>query len=125
MKSDGGIGICENDILTVNPVLEDHRHPIPLIEEIFASLEGGEEYTKLDLKWAYNQIELDKETSKLLTLSSHLGAFRVLRMFFGPKPAYAAFQEEIDVLVIDIDGVRNYFDDLIITVLQIKIEQST
>ena len=105
--------------------MEDHRHPIPLIEEIFASLQGGEEFTKLDLKWAYNQIEIDKEISKLLTLSTHLGAFRVLLMFFGPKPACAAFQEEIDVLVIDIDGVRNYFDDLIITVLQIKIEQST
>lgn len=34
--------------------LNDFKYPLPKIDEIFASLEGGELYTKLDMSNAYN-----------------------------------------------------------------------
>ncbi|CAB0034666.1 unnamed protein product [Trichogramma brassicae] len=90
-------------------------HPIPRIEDIFASLKGGEEFTKLDLEWAYNQLELDDESSKLLAWSTHIGVYKVKRLAFGPKTACSLFQEKIEEIVRHIDGCKNYFDDLIVT----------
>ena len=50
LKQDGSIRICGNYKITVNPYLEDYRHPIPRIEEIFAALKDGEEFTILDFE---------------------------------------------------------------------------
>ncbi|KAL7296547.1 hypothetical protein TKK_0009980 [Trichogramma kaykai] len=85
------------------------------IEEIFAALKGGEELTKLDLEWAYNQLELDDELSKLLAWSTHARVYKVKRLAFGPKTACSVFQEKIEEIVKDISGCKNYFDDLIVT----------
>lgn len=54
--------------MTVNDSLEEVNHPIPKIEEIFTELEGGEEYTTLDLSEAYGQFEVDEveESSYIL-----------------------------------------------------------
>jgi len=50
VKSDQkSIRICGNFKVTVNCVSKLHRYPIPKIEDIFATLEGGKTFTKLDL----------------------------------------------------------------------------
>ncbi|KYQ59578.1 Uncharacterized protein K02A2.6 [Trachymyrmex zeteki] len=45
--------------LTVNPHLEDINYPLPKIEEIFTAVQGGQKFTKLDFKNAFNQLLLD------------------------------------------------------------------
>lgn len=41
LKSDGGIRLCANYKVTVNPFLKDYNYPIPREEEMFVALEGG------------------------------------------------------------------------------------
>ena len=48
-----GIRICGDFKVTINPVSQLHRYPIPKIEDIFATLQGGKTFTKLDLSQAY------------------------------------------------------------------------
>ena len=48
-----------------------HRYPIPKIEDIFATLEGGKTFTKLDLSQAYQQLKLDAESQKYLVINTH------------------------------------------------------
>ncbi|XP_031784109.1 uncharacterized protein K02A2.6-like [Nasonia vitripennis] len=115
LKEDNTVRTCANYKKTINPWLVDHRYPIPRIEEIFSALKGGEEFTKLDLEWAYNQIEVDEETSRILAWSTHMGVFKVKRLSFGPKTACSIFQEKIEGVVRDLQGCKNYFDDLIVT----------
>ncbi|XP_055916947.1 uncharacterized protein K02A2.6-like [Eupeodes corollae] len=83
------------------PVMKpnDFKYPLPRIEEIFASLQGGQLFSKLDLSNAYNQLELDHESQNLCTLSTHLGLFRVKRLAFGINPAGAIFQKTIETLL--------------------------
>jgi len=45
-------------IVTVNPQLAVHRHPLPLPEELIIKLGGGYGFTKTDLADAYNQVKL-------------------------------------------------------------------
>ena len=53
-KRDGTIRICGDYKVSVNPALIVDQHPLPSAEEIFASLSGGQKFTKLDLLQAYH-----------------------------------------------------------------------
>ena len=50
--------VCGDYSVTVNPQLEDHRHPLPLPEDLMRRLGGGYGFTRNDLAVAYNQIKL-------------------------------------------------------------------
>lgn len=49
MKNDGRVRICGDYKITVNREVKLDKYPIPQIEELFASLDGGKAFTKLDL----------------------------------------------------------------------------
>ena len=52
-KSDRSTRSCGNYAITVNRHLNVPSYPIPLPEDVFHKLRGGQKYTKLDLKNAY------------------------------------------------------------------------
>lgn len=115
MKPGGDLRICGDYKVTINKFLVDFKYPLPRIEEIFASLQGGQLFSKLDLSNAYNQLELDDESQNLCTLSTHLGLFRVKRLPFGVKTAGAIFQKTIETLLRGIPNVMNFMDDIVVT----------
>lgn len=115
LKSDNSVRICGDYKTTINPFLRDDNYPIPLINEIFAVLSGGVQFTKLDLSSAYQQVELD-ETSKLYTtISTHRGLFKYNRLPFGVKPAANKFQKIISKILAGIEHMGVFFDDICIT----------
>lgn len=73
IKPNGDIRICGDYKVTLNRFLVEFHYPLPRIDEIFASLEGGELFTKLDLSNAYNQLALDEKSQLLCAWSTHLG----------------------------------------------------
>ena len=47
LKSDRkSIRLCGDFRMTVNPVAKLHRHPIPRVEDLFATLQGGKKFTR-------------------------------------------------------------------------------
>ena len=114
-KPNGKVRICGDYRATVNPCLYVQQHPIPRIEELFAKLQGGVQFSNLDIRDAYLQIELDDETKQLLVINTHKGLYRYNRLCFGPSPAPAIFQKCVDNLVSGIPGVAAYLDDIIVT----------
>ena len=114
-KPSGKVRICGDYRATVNPCLHVQQHPIPRIEKLFAKLQGGMHFSKLDMRDAYLQIELDDETKQLLVINTHKGLYRYNRLCFGPSPAPAIFQKWVDNLVAGIPGVAAYLDDIIVT----------
>lgn len=108
LKPNGDIRICGDYKTTINKYLVDVKYPLPRIEEIFASLQGGKLFTKLDLSNAYNQLLLDTNSQNLCAWSTHIGIFRMKRLPFGVKPASAIFQKTIENLLRDIPNVINY-----------------
>lgn len=61
-KSNGDIRICGDYKVTVNPALQVEQYLLPRIDDLFASLSGGQHFSKIDLKNAYLQIELEEES---------------------------------------------------------------
>lgn len=78
-------------------------------------MQGGIEFTKLDLSQAYNQLPLDESAKSLLAWSTHKGVYLVERLAFGIKTACAIFQKEMDTLLKGLKGVCCFVDDIIIT----------
>ncbi|BHF69103.1 hypothetical protein SprV_0301214400 [Sparganum proliferum] len=83
LKSDGSVRICGDYKLTINSATKLNPYPLPRIEDLYASLAGGHQFTTLDLKHAYNQIVLDTESLDATTINTHRGLFRHKRLPFG------------------------------------------
>ena len=108
MKSDRRMRICGDYKVSINRAAKLDKYPIPRIEELFASLTGGQAFTtKLDLSHAYLQIPLD-ETSRYVTINTHKGLFEYRRLPFGVASAPSIFQRIMENLLQGIPRVCVY-----------------
>ena len=82
-KADGSIRICGDYKVTMNPVLQVNQFPMPLPNDLFATLAGGKKFSKLDLSHAYQQVLLEPESRAYLTINTHKGLYRYTRLPFG------------------------------------------
>ena len=114
-KKDGTIRICGDFKVTVNPYLVVDQHPLPKPTKLFACLTGGKRFTKLDLSSAYQQLLLDEESSKLVTINTQKGLFCFTRLPFGVASAPAVFQQTMDAILQGLPQVICYLDDILIT----------
>jgi hypothetical protein len=115
MKPSGAVRICGDFKVTVNPQIKVDQYPLPRPEELFASLNGGQQFTKLDFSEAYLQVELDEEAQKYLVINTHKGLYRYKRLPFGVSSAPAIFQQVMDQVVQGLKGVACYLYDPVIT----------
>lgn len=51
--------------MNINQCVKVETYPLPNTEDLFATLTGAKLFTKLDLSHAYQQLELDNDTSQL------------------------------------------------------------
>lgn len=114
-KKDGTIRVCGDFKVTVNPMLQVDQHPLPNPNELMATLAGGKSFTKLDLTAAYQQMLLDEESAKLVTLNTHKGLYKCTRLPFGVASAPAVFQRAMDSILQGIPYVACYVDDILVT----------
>lgn len=113
-KPDGNVRLCIDYKVSLNPQLMDARYPIPKVDDIFYKMKGGKFYCTLDVHRAYHHLEVDDESKKLQTISTHKGSYLMNKLAFGVKTAPNEFQRVIDNAIQDLDGTAAYFDDIII-----------
>ena len=75
-KGNNSVRICGDYKTTVNPQLKVDQYPLPRIDDIFASLAGGQRFSKIDLRQAYHQLELDDNSKSYLTMNMHKGLYK-------------------------------------------------
>ena len=114
-KKDGSIRICGNYKVTVNPSLLVDQNPLPKPSDLIAILTGGKKFTKMDMSTAYQQILLEDESAKLLTINTHQGLYQYTRLPFGVASAPALFQKAMDSILQGIPHCIFYVDDILVT----------
>ena len=115
IKKDGEARICGDFKVTVNPQLAVDEYPLPRIEEIYANLSGGKQFSTLDLRQAYLQMELEEESKPYLTINTLHGLYQYQRLPYGVASAPALWQRAMDQVLQGLPGVQCYLDDIIIT----------
>ena len=112
-KDDGDIRITL-DAKNVNKAILSSSYPIPRQEDIKAKLAGSKVFSKLDLKSAFWQLELD-ERSRPLTVFHALGKmYRYKRLVMGLKPAQGELNAAMQSLFSHMPEVHVIHDDIVV-----------
>ena len=65
--------MCGDFKVTVKPYLYVDVYPLPRVEDIYASLNGGKIFSVIDLKQVYQQMEVDEKSKPYVTINPHRG----------------------------------------------------
>jgi len=74
-------------------------------------------FTKMDLRWGYNNVQIKKRDKWKVAFTTPEGSFKPTVMFFGLTNSPATFQVMINELLqdlINIEKVAAFIDDVII-----------
>ena len=114
-KKDGTLRVCGDYKMTVNQCANVDQHPLPNAEDLLATLSGGKIFSKIDLSHAYQQVELDDNSQKYLTINTHKGLYRYKRLPYGVSSAPAIFQRIMDQLFLRGKFTVWRLDDILIS----------
>ena len=65
--------LCKDYKLALNRALKVDQYPLPITDDLFTSLAGGQKLTKINLAHEYQQISLKNECRKLVVINTHRG----------------------------------------------------
>lgn len=108
---------CADLRTTANKVTRLEQYPLPRAEDLFAAMDLSEDtrFSKMDLKDAYNQLEMHPESRWLTTINTHKGLFEYMRVPNGLSSAPAFFQRTLEAVLAGIPGTGCRLDDILIS----------
>ena len=115
-KKDGRLRPVQ-DYRKLNLMTIKNRYPLPLISELVDELRDAKIFTKLDIRWGYNNVRIKDGNEWKAAFRTNRGLFEPLVMFFSPTNSPATFQTMMNDLFHDLitEGhVRVYIDDILI-----------
>jgi hypothetical protein len=111
-KKDGTVRFL-TDFREVNKRIVRKPFPLPKISTVLQELEGFTYATTLDLNMGYYTIRLDPDASKICTLIFPWGKYSYLRLPMGIAGSPDIFQAKMSELMVALEFVRAYIDDLL------------
>ena len=115
-KKDGKVRPVQ-DYRYLNENTIKNAYPLPCIDELIDSLAGKKLFTKMDIRWGYNNICIHEgDEWKAVFICKH-GIFEPTVMFFGLTNSLATFQAMMDNIFripIAQEWLKVYIDDVLI-----------
>src|SRR3984957_17007043 len=90
-KKDGSLRLIQ-DYRALNAKTVKNAYPLPLISALINHLQGARYFTKLDVRWGYNNVRIKKGDEWKAAFRTNRGLFEPLVMFFGLTNSPATFQ---------------------------------
>ncbi|QRW25577.1 Retrotransposable element Tf2 protein [Rhizoctonia solani] len=114
-KADGSLRLVV-DYRKLNDVTHKNVYPLPRQDNLMAKLRHAKMFTKLDLRWGYNNVRIKEGDEWKTAFRTKYGLFEYLVMPFGLTNAPAAFQHFMNNLFRDLIDVTVviYLDDILI-----------
>jgi transposase InsO family protein len=111
-KKDGTVRFI-SDFRELNKRIKRQPYPIPKIQSLLLRLEGFKYGTSLDLNMGYYHIELSDQSKELCTITTQWGKYEYQRLPMGLCNSPDIFQEKMNELLIGLETVRVYLDDIL------------
>ena len=103
------------DYRYLNKHTVQNNYPLPLISQLVDKLKGLQYFTKIDLRWGYNNIRIKEGDEWKAAFVCHQGSYEPTVMFFGLCNSPATFQTMMNEIFADMeDVVVVYIDDIMI-----------
>ncbi len=109
-------GFMRVDYRALNDLTTKNRHPLPLLEESLASLQGATTFTELDLRSRYYHIRIAEGDEPKTAFRTRYGHYEYAVMPFGLTNAFTTFMALMnDVLRPCLNKfVVVYLDDILV-----------
>ncbi len=101
----------------LNSITVKNKYPLPLVDDLVQRLKGARYFTKLDVRWGYNNIRIKEGDEWKAAFRTNRGLFEPLVMFFGLTNSPATFQNDDERHLRDLIGegvVCVYMDDILV-----------
>lgn len=105
VKKNGKVHICSDFKATLNPALRAEHYPIPKIEDLFASLAGGQRFSRI-LHKQYLQVPVQESSCKYPTITTQKSMFCYNHLPFGITSAPSIFQQVMDQVLHGLHNVH-------------------
>jgi len=115
-KKDGALRLVQ-DYRALNNITVKNKYPLPLISELINKLQGAKYFTKLDVRWGFNNVRMKVGDEWKAAFRTNRGLFEPLVMFFGLTNSPATFQTMMNGIFEDLisEGVvLVYLDDILV-----------
>jgi len=115
-KKNGSLRLVQ-DYRALNSMMVKNKYPLPLISELVSQLRGARYFTKLDVRWGFNNVRIKPGDEWKAVFQTNRGLFEPLVMFFGMTNSPATFQTMMNDIFQDLiaEGIMVvYLDDILI-----------
>ena len=113
-KADGVTWRVCGDFRRLNTVTKSDKYPLPSMKHFNDQLAGCSIFSKIDLRRAYQQVEIGKDNQHKTAINTTIGLFKFRRMAYGLKNAGQCFQRNTHEMLRDLPFLFIYMDDIII-----------
>jgi len=117
IKKKNGLLCLVQDYYALNTVTVKNKYPLPLISELVSQLHGAWYFTKLDVRWGFNNVYIKPGDEWKAAFRTNRGLFKPLVMFFKMTNSPATFQTMMNNVfrtIIAKGIVVVYLDDILI-----------
>ncbi|CUA70421.1 Transposon Tf2-7 polyprotein [Rhizoctonia solani] len=114
-KKDGSLRLVV-DYQKLNEATKKNSYPLPRQDDLLAKIQGAKIFTKLDLRWGYNNVRVKEGDEWKTAFCNKYGLFETKVMPFGLRNAPTAFQHFMNDILRDLLDVTVivYLDDILI-----------
>jgi len=107
-------------------MVQDYRHvnqwtikngyPLSLIADILDGVGKRKVFTKLDLRWGYNNVRIKEGDEWKAAFMTHIGAYEPTVMYFGLTNSSTTFQTMMNDLFQDLINTATFIDDILVAI---------
>ena len=105
------------DYCNLNSQTVKNNYPLPLITELIDNMGGKKVFTKMDLRWGFNNVRIKEGDEWKGVFTMHIGSFKPMVMFFGMTNSLVMFQAMINKILRDLineEKVVVFVDDVLV-----------
>ena len=105
------------DYRRLNSLTIKNRYPLPLISELIDQVQNARLFTKLDICWGYNNVQIKEGDEWKGAFKTNLGLYKPCVMFFRLTNSPSTFQTMMDIIFCNLVATGEviiYMDNILI-----------